>query len=58
MLIGGRKGHVAAFDWRAGRMNCEVQLRETVRDVQYVRRRRSGTSIIGAARLWNVQRRT
>ncbi|KAF9926445.1 Small subunit (SSU) processome component [Linnemannia zychae] len=36
MLIGGRKGHVAAFDWQAGRLGCELQLRETVRDVTWL----------------------
>lgn len=56
LLLGGRKGHVATFDWREGKLGCELQLQETVRDVQCVpstfafrdemtetkRRRRSG----------------
>ncbi|ORZ35933.1 WD40-repeat-containing domain protein [Catenaria anguillulae PL171] len=33
MLFGGKKGHVAAMDWKQGRLMCEVQLKETVRDV-------------------------
>ncbi|KAF9582162.1 Small subunit (SSU) processome component [Lunasporangiospora selenospora] len=36
LLIGGRKGHVAGFDWMTGRLSCELQLRETVRDVTWL----------------------
>ncbi|KAJ3155018.1 Small subunit (SSU) processome component [Geranomyces variabilis] len=36
MLIGGRKGHIATFDWKAGRLGCEVHVRETVRDVKWL----------------------
>lgn len=36
LLIGGRKGHVASFDWRAGKLSCELQLKETIRDVKYL----------------------
>lgn len=35
LLIGGRKGHVALFDWQQGTLDCELFLNETVRDVQY-----------------------
>jgi hypothetical protein len=33
MLIGGRRGHVATFDWKDGKLGCELHLNETVRDV-------------------------
>lgn len=34
MLIGGEKGHVATFEWKTGRPGCELQLKETIRDVK------------------------
>jgi U3 small nucleolar RNA-associated protein 7 len=34
--MGGRKGHVAAMDWREGRLHCELQLKETVRAVRWL----------------------
>ncbi|ORX88785.1 BING4CT-domain-containing protein [Basidiobolus meristosporus CBS 931.73] len=36
MLIGGQKGHVASFDWKAGKLGCEIHLGETVRDVKWL----------------------
>jgi U3 small nucleolar RNA-associated protein 7 len=36
LLIGGRKGHVATFNWKTGKMGCELQLRETISDVQWL----------------------
>jgi hypothetical protein len=36
LLIAGRNGHVASFDWRVGTMHAEIQLKETCRDVTYV----------------------
>ncbi|KAK9468021.1 WD40-repeat-containing domain protein [Lipomyces arxii] len=36
LLVGGRKGHVAAFDFREGTMDAELHLNETVRDVKYL----------------------
>ncbi|RUP47835.1 hypothetical protein BC936DRAFT_145288 [Jimgerdemannia flammicorona] len=36
LLIGGRKGHVATFDWQTGKLGCELHLKETVRDVQWL----------------------
>ncbi|KAJ3410809.1 Small subunit (SSU) processome component [Chytridiales sp. JEL 0842] len=32
LLLSGRKGHVAAFDWKSKKLHCELHLRETVRD--------------------------
>ena len=34
LIIGGRKGHVATFDWKTKAMGCELQLKETVRSVK------------------------
>ncbi|KAI2473434.1 BING4CT-domain-containing protein [Annulohypoxylon bovei var. microspora] len=36
LLLGGRRGHVAMMDWREGKLGCELQLGETVRDVQWL----------------------
>ncbi|KAI8929949.1 WD40-repeat-containing domain protein [Entophlyctis helioformis] len=36
LLIGGRKGHIATFEWQSGRLGCEIQVRETVRDVKWL----------------------
>ena len=34
VLLGGRKGHIATFDWRTAELKAEIQLNETVRDVK------------------------
>ena len=36
LLLAGRKGHVATMDWRAGKLGCELQLQETVRDAKWL----------------------
>lgn len=36
LLIGGKLGHVAAMDWRTGRLDCELHLNETVHAVKYL----------------------
>lgn len=36
LLIAGRKGHVATMDWREGKLGCELQLGETVRDAKWL----------------------
>jgi U3 small nucleolar RNA-associated protein 7 len=36
LLLGGRKGHIAAVDWREGRLLCEIQAKETIRNVQWL----------------------
>lgn len=36
VAIVGKKGHVASFDWQTGKMHCELQLRETCRDITCV----------------------
>lgn len=36
LLLAGRKGHVATMDWRNGKLGCELQLGETVRDIRWL----------------------
>uniref|UniRef100_A0A6B2L227 BING4 C-terminal domain-containing protein n=1 Tax=Arcella intermedia TaxID=1963864 RepID=A0A6B2L227_9EUKA len=36
ILLGGRKGHVAHFNWKTSNLLCELHLKETVRDVTYL----------------------
>lgn len=36
LLLAGRKGHVATMDWRSGKLGCEIQLGETVRDARWL----------------------
>lgn len=34
LAIASSRGHVASFDWQAGRLHSETQLKETVRDIK------------------------
>ena len=36
LLLAGRKGHIATMDWREGKLGCEMQLGETVRDIRWL----------------------
>ncbi|KAG1473206.1 hypothetical protein G6F56_001090 [Rhizopus delemar] len=36
LLIGGHKGHLAAFDWQTGGLHFETHVNETVRDVTWL----------------------
>ncbi|EGR33273.1 hypothetical protein IMG5_057380 [Ichthyophthirius multifiliis] len=36
LLLGGSKGHLAVFDWRQKKLNCEIQVKETVNDVKFL----------------------
>ncbi|KAI1188462.1 WD40-repeat-containing domain protein [Nemania serpens] len=36
LLLAGRKGHIASMDWRQGKLNCEFQVNEIVRDVRWL----------------------
>ncbi|PSK60401.1 hypothetical protein B9Z65_551 [Elsinoe australis] len=36
LLLAGRKGHVATFDWGTGKLGCELQLGESVRDARWL----------------------
>jgi U3 small nucleolar RNA-associated protein 7 len=36
LLLAGKKGHIATMDWRDGKLGCELQLMETVRDATWL----------------------
>ncbi|KXT07374.1 hypothetical protein AC578_559 [Pseudocercospora eumusae] len=36
LLLAGAKGHVATMDWRSGKLGCELNLGETVRDAKWL----------------------
>jgi len=36
LLIASRKGHLACMDWRDGKLGCELQLNETIRDAKWL----------------------
>ncbi|KAF2460656.1 WD40-repeat-containing domain protein [Lineolata rhizophorae] len=36
LLLAGRKGHVTTMEWRDGKLGCELQLGETVKDAKWL----------------------
>lgn len=36
MVMGGTRGHLAVMEWQRGHLTCEVQVKETTRDVTFL----------------------
>jgi U3 small nucleolar RNA-associated protein 7 len=36
LALGGRKGHIAAFDWVTKNLMCEIGVKQSVHDIVYV----------------------
>lgn len=41
LLLAGKKGHIATMNWRDGKLGCEIQLGETVRDATWLHNNQS-----------------
>ncbi|KAL9089080.1 MAG: hypothetical protein Q9165_005893 [Trypethelium subeluteriae] len=41
LLLGGRLGHIATMDWQSGKLGCEINLAESVRDVKWLHNNQS-----------------